>query len=173
MTAKRFLLRVTNSREDLLQRFLDLLARKKARYCVVGGLAVNAYAEPVVSLDLDLAVVADRIEEILAALPKAWKIQRFPHSINISSQTSELRIQLQLNYRYQDFIKGARLRTILGYRMPVTAIENVLQGKIWDYQDMTRRASKRQKDLADIFRMVEAKPELIDRLPQSIRKQLS
>jgi len=173
MTAKRFLLKATNSREDLLQRFLNLLDRKKAKYCVVGGLAVNAYAEPVVSLDLDLAVVADKIEEILAALPKSWKVRRFPHSINISSSASELRIQLQLNYRYQDFIKGARRRTILGYRMPVAAIENVLQGKIWAYQDKTRRASKRQKDLADIFRLVEAKPELIGLLPKEIKSFLA
>ena len=172
MTAKRFLLKATNSREDLLQRFLNLLARKRARYCVVGGLAVNAYAEPVVSLDLDLAVVSDKIEEVLAALPKSWKIRRFPHSINISSSASDLRIQLQLNYRYQDFIKGARLRTVLGYRMPVAAIENVLQGKIWAYQDKSRRPSKRQKDLADIFRLVEARPELTSSLPKDIKSLL-
>ncbi|HEX7342936.1 MAG TPA: hypothetical protein VF398_01640 [bacterium] len=157
----------------MLQIFLNLLARKKARYCVVGGLAVNAYAEPIVSLDLDLAVVSDKIEEILAALPKLWKIRRFPHSINISSSASELRIQLQLNCRYQDFIKGARRRTILGYRMPVAAIENVLQGKIWAYRDKTRRASKRQKDLADIFRLVEAKSELISLLPKEIKSLLA
>jgi hypothetical protein len=169
MTAKRFLLKATNSREDLLQRFLNLLARKKVKFCVVGGLAVNAYCEPVVSLDLDLAVVSDRIEEILAALPKSWKIQRFPHSINIGSRASELRIQLQLNYRYQDFIKRARRRTVLGYRMPVAAIQDVLQGKIWAYQDETRRPSKRQKDLADIFRLIEARPDLKALLPSDIK----
>jgi hypothetical protein len=35
-----------------------------ARYCVIGGQAVNAYAEPVVSLDLDLALAPGEIERL-------------------------------------------------------------------------------------------------------------
>jgi hypothetical protein len=37
--------------------------------------------------------------------------------------------------------------------------------------DSARRKSKRQKDLADILRLVEAHPELKERLPAKIRKQ--
>ena len=54
--------------------------------------------------------------------------------------------------------------------MKVAAVEDVLQGKIWAYLDEQRRKSKRQKDLADIFRLVEAYPNLKDLLPESIRK---
>jgi len=37
-----------------------LLRDEGVRFCAIGGLAVNAYGEPVVTLDLDLAVaVAD------------------------------------------------------------------------------------------------------------------
>lgn len=53
--------------------------------------------------------------------------------------------------------------------MKVATIEDVLQGKIWAYSDEQRRQSKRQKDLADIFRLVEEYPHLKDLLPESIR----
>ncbi|MCJ7729381.1 MAG: hypothetical protein MUO27_05850, partial [Sedimentisphaerales bacterium] len=63
-------------------------------------------------------------------------------------------------------------RNVLGYTIKVARIEDVLEGKVWAYMDKTRRKSKRQKDLADIFRIVEKYPQLEATLPQSIREQL-
>jgi hypothetical protein len=40
-------------RADLLGRLLALFEREGIRYCIIGGLAVNAYLEPVVSLNLE------------------------------------------------------------------------------------------------------------------------
>ena len=60
-------------------------------------------------------------------------------------------------------------KQVMGYEMKVSALEDVLQGKIWAYSDDQRRMSKRQKDLADIFRLVEAYPYLQHMLPESIR----
>jgi len=54
MTDKEFMNAVANGKADVLQIFLDALAALDAGYCVIGGLAVNAYVEPVVSLDLDV-----------------------------------------------------------------------------------------------------------------------
>ena len=56
--------------------------------------------------------------------------------------------------------------------MRVALMEDVLQGKVWAYSDEKRRKSKRQKDLADIMRLVEANPALETSLPASIRKEL-
>jgi len=61
---------------------------------------------------------------------------------------------------------------VLGYRMKVARLEDVLQGKVWAYMDKTRRKSKRQKDLADIFRIIERYPQLEASLPQNIREEL-
>jgi hypothetical protein len=47
-----------------------------------------------------------------------------------------------------------------------------LQGKVWAAQDSTRRASKRQKDLADIARLVEAFPHLRERVPADVLAKL-
>ena len=100
------------------------------------------------------------------------KVERFAHSVNLTRGKSDLRIQVWTDPRYQDFIPGASARTVLGYPMRVASVEDVLQGKIWAYLDEERRRSKRQKDLADIARLVEAYPSLMEHLPDSIRKHL-
>jgi hypothetical protein len=147
MTKKEFLNAISNGKVDIVQAFLDTLSASNADYCVIGGLGVNAYAEPVVSLDLDIIVAADNIETVLKAIKAHFKIQRFAHSVNLSTDKSDLRIQLQTDSRYQDFISRAATRTVLGYEMKVASVEDVLQGKIWAYSDDQRRKSKRQKDL--------------------------
>ncbi len=172
MTGKEFMRAVSNGQIDLLQLLLDALAKTKSAYCVIGGLAVNAYAEPVVSLDLDIIVAVENREKLLEALaPHKLKLERFEHSVNLSSPQSDLRIQLQTDERYQKFISKARDMKVLGYTMKVAIIEDVLQGKLWAYQDKTRRQSKRQKDLADITRLVESRPSLEELLPAAVREQ--
>jgi len=173
MTSKKFLNGVTQSQEDIVQLLLSLLEETHAAYCVIGGLAVNAYAEPVVSLDLDLVVVADRIGALReAALAKGIRVQEFEHSLNLSTVTSDLRIQVQTDPRYQEFIARAERRRVLGYEMAVAGLRDVLRGKLWAYSDETRRASKRQKDLSDIMRLAETHPELQGEIPPAIAERM-
>ena len=172
MTGKTFLNRVANGQTDAVSLLLNLLKQTGADYCVIGGLAVNAYAEPVVSLDLDLVVITDKVQALCkAASTRGAKIERFEHSINLTVPGSDLRVQLQTDPRYQEFIGRAEQRNVLGYTMAVAALEDVLAGKVWAYRDPQRRKSKRQKDLADILRMVEAHPEIKGRLPPEIESQ--
>ncbi|TET71425.1 MAG: hypothetical protein E3J56_06640 [Candidatus Aminicenantes bacterium] len=56
--------------------------------------------------------------------------------------------------------------------MSVACIEDVLQGKVWAYLDEQRRRSKRQKDLTDIMRLIEAYPSLENHIPAIILKKL-
>ncbi|MFQ5753869.1 MAG: hypothetical protein ACE5HI_17925 [bacterium] len=169
MTQKEFLNSIANGEMDILQLFLDLLKKHEIDYCVIGGLAVNAYVEPVVSLDLDLVVAADSIDKIVKMAQKTFNIKKFEHSLNLKSPKSDMRIQLQTDARYQAFIPEASPKKVMGYEMKVAALEDVLQGKIWAYSDTQRRKSKRQKDLADIFRLVEAHHHLNNLLPESIK----
>lgn len=164
--------KVAKEKKDLLQDFTGILKAGKITFCVVGGLAVNAYVEPVVSLDLDVVVVAKELPDLLALLEKKYRLKRYAKSINISSSFSDLRIQIQLDGRYQDFLKRAKEKEVLGYKLPVAGIEDVLRGKIWAAEDKARRPSKRQKDLADILRLIEAKKSLASLLPKSLKKTL-
>ncbi len=173
MTGNEFMRALANGKVDLLRIVLDVLKETGATHCVIGGLAVNAYAEPVVSLDVDLVVAQadlDRVRQ--ASQARGLKVESFPHSINLSGEGSDLRVQLQTDPRYQAFIARARPTEILGYKLPAAAKEDVLQGKIWAWSDTTRRRSKRHKDLADIGRLVEADPSLERSLPEAVRRAL-
>jgi hypothetical protein len=172
MTKKEFIQSLGNGRVDVIQAFLDLLETTKIEYCVIGGLAVNAYVEPVVSLDLDMVVATPSLGGLLQKATKIFSTKKFVHSINFTSLKSDLRIQLQTDPRYQEFISRAGMQEVMGYRMKVAALEDVLQGKLWAYADPERRASKRQKDLADIFRLVETYPRLKKQLPSTLRKKI-
>jgi hypothetical protein len=163
---------VTSDKAGFLDRVVALLAESGLRYCVIGGQAVNAFVEPVVSLDLDLAVAAADVAAAEELLRGHFRVERFPHSVNVSMTGSDLRVQLQTDPRYGGFVETASERNVLGLRLPVARLEDVLQGKIWAAQDPTRRPSKRQKDLADISRLVEAHPELRSLLPEDILSRL-
>lgn len=64
MTGKTFLNAIAKGKVDIIQIFLNILAQTRSSYCVIGGLAVNAYVEPVVSLDLDIIVGAPDLEKV-------------------------------------------------------------------------------------------------------------
>ncbi len=172
MDEREFLNRAANGQGDFVQEVLALLETHGAPFCLVGGLAVNAYAEPVVSLDMDIVVVAEQLESLVGILQTYFTVKRYPHSINVTSPKSDLRVQLQTDARYQPFVQRAVRKKVLGYELPVAALEDVLQGKLWAYADVERRPSKRQKDLADILRLVEAHPHLEAMLPEHIKRML-
>ncbi|UCD85641.1 MAG: nucleotidyl transferase AbiEii/AbiGii toxin family protein [Deltaproteobacteria bacterium] len=168
MNQKSFLNCVSHGEEDVIQEIIDLMEQKNIEYCVIGGLAVNAYVEPVISLDLDVVVIVDGIDKLIESTRDKFTIEKFPHSINLGSKNSDIRIQIQIDERYQDFIKRASIKNVMGYKMMVASLEDVLIGKVWAYSDEQRRGSKRQKDLADIIRIIESFPEMKSKLPEPI-----
>ena len=173
MNQKTFLNGVANGKKDIIQEIVDALNANNIEYCVIGGLAVNAYVEPVVSLDLDIVVIVDGIDKLITTTRNKFKVEKFPHSINLGSKDSDIRIQIQTDERYQDFINRASIRNIMGYQMSVASLEDVVTGKVWAYSDEQRRGSKRQKDLADIMRIIESFPELKSSLPASIMERIN
>ena len=172
MHATTFWKTVTMDRAGFLDRLIALLDAQGIRYCVVGGQGVNAYAEPVVSLDLDLAVAVEDLPRAEALLRATFSVERHPHSLNVSEAESALRVQIQTDPRYGGFAGRAASREILGVRLPVATIEDVLQGKVWAASDPARRASKRLKDLADIARLLEVAPHLRPLVPTEILAKL-
>jgi len=172
MTERQFINRVSNSKGDFLKWFIDILEEENIPFCVIGGLGVNAYVEPVVSLDLDLVISPFDLERLIALLGEKVSIKKEKDSVNISSPLSDLRIQIQTDPKYQGFIKNASYKNVLGYKLPVASCEDILEGKIWAFQDKERRPSKRKKDIADIMRLVEKYPHLIEKLPDVIKNEM-
>ena len=159
-------------RDNFLERVLEFLKVSGTRFCVIGGTGVNAYAYPVVTEDLDIVVAAEEIEALEASLSRDFKVRRFAHSLNVSAPPSKLQIQIRTDPRYFDFINRCQIRNVMDFELPVAHIEDILQGEIWAAMDADRRQSKRQKDLADIARIIEVVPELRDRVPAELLSKM-
>ena len=172
MRAAAFLRAVTVDDANLLERLLTLLREQSVGFCVIGGQAVNAYVEPLVSLDLDVVIATADLPRAMALLEPEFQLEHFPNSVNLTAAGSDLRVQFQTDPRYAAFVARSVERDVLGIRMPVATVEDVLQGKVWAAEDERRRPSKRQKDFADIARLIEAFPNLRERVPETILRRL-
>ncbi len=142
-------------------------------YCLIGGLAVNCYVEPVYTLDADIVVIASSLLPLAEHLrKKAFKIEDHPHSINVYPPGSELRIQFTIDERYQSFLARSVQAQVLGKTVRVACLEDVTRGKLWAYSDSQRRLSKRKKDELDLIRLAEAHPGLKTLYPTELREQI-
>lgn len=127
--SRNFFNRVASQKGDFLQDFIDIPTTRQIGYCVICRLAVNAYVEPVVSLNLDVVVALERLDELVGILNQRFQARKHLRSINVSSPESELRIRIQTDPRYQDFISRASRRTVLGFEFFVASLEDVLLAK--------------------------------------------
>ena len=172
MTAAEIYESVTNGGATDFAELVTVLNRNKPS-CLVGGLAVNCYVEPVYTVDVDLVVVAANLEQIGRELEAAgFRLKRFEHSMNAQRRSSELNVQFTTDARYQDFLANASEHEVLGIRIPVASLEDIIRGKVWAWQDEQRRSTKRKKDELDLMRIAEAHPALRRLIPAEIVKQL-
>lgn len=142
-------------------------------WCLIGGLGVNCYVEPVYTLDADIVVATAAVLSIKTELLAAgFSVHDFPHSINARMSGSELRIQLSIDPRYQAFLEETQVMEVLGEQVPVASLTNIVRGKIWAWSDKSRRPTKRKKDELDLMRILEAYPDLRDLMPEEIKEQL-
>ena len=163
MSEGEFIAAITGHDSDL-RRAVEALRASGRPFCLIGGLAVNQYAEPVVTLDADFAVVAAAgVEEALRA--QGFEVQSFAHSINARLPGSKLRLQITINSRYAAFPSRAQEGRVFDVDLPVAGLSDVVQGKIWAFQDEQRRVSKRAKDRADLIRIAEEHPSLVAQIP--------
>jgi hypothetical protein len=172
MTASEVFESVTGSGSSDFATLVGIL-NAHGNWCLIGGLAVNCYVEPVYTLDADLVVAAaesDLIRQDLTTV--GFSIQEFAHSINAQMKGSDLRIQLSTDLRYQDFLTNTKLMEVLGEQVPVAALPKLVQGKLWAWKDEKRRPTKRKKDELDLMRILEAYPELRSLMPEEISKQV-
>jgi hypothetical protein len=129
-------------------------------WCLIGGLAVNHYVEPVYTIDADIVVVASGLPDLVEHLQEA----------GLNPPTSDLRIQFTTDPRYQAFLPRACEATVLGVAAKVAALEDIAQGKLWAWSDPSRRLSKRKKDELDLIRLAEAHPHLLRLYPEELRR---
>jgi hypothetical protein len=172
MTASEVFEAVTGSGSSDFATLVAILNRRGS-WCLIGGLAVNCYVEPVYTLDADIVVIASELPEVKGELLAAgFAVEEFPHSLNARMPKSDLRIQFTLDPRYQEFVQDTKIREVLGEQVPVASLANVVRGKVWAWTDDKRRLSKRKKDELDLIRILETYPNLSDLMPREIREQM-
>jgi hypothetical protein len=143
-------------------------------YCLIGGMAVNCYVEPVYTLDADLVIIASNMSELTISLSEhGFRMEEHPHSLNAQTPTSQLRIQFTTDPRYQAFLTRAIEAHVLGIPVKVACLEDVTRGKLWAYSDSTRRFSKRKKDELDLIRLAESYPDLKTLYPPHLLDQIN
>src|SRR5438105_14486998 len=101
--ALQFWKAVTMDRSDFLERILAVLTENGIRFCAIGGVGVNAYTYPVVTLDLDIAVPLNDVERAEKILSRDFKVRRFAHSVNVTAPGSALMVQVQTEPEYPPF----------------------------------------------------------------------
>jgi hypothetical protein len=172
MTAEEIYESVTNGGTSEFAEAAAILD-KTGRWCLIGGLAVNCYVEPVYTVDADIVVAAENVARIREKFTAAgFQFAEFTHSLNANKPGSKLQIQLTQDPRYQTFIDGAERREVLGQQIPVARLEDIVQGKVWAWQDSERRTTKRKKDELDLMRIADAYPQLRHLIPNDIVSQL-
>lgn len=154
-------------------RLVEVLERLEMSWCMIGGLAVNYWAEePLATADVDVVIAAERVEEAVEQLVAAGlQAKRFEWSINLKG-ASKVSIQISTDELYRDFPSRSVAADVHGILMRVASLGDTLAGKVVAWRDHKRRPSKRQKDLLDIMRLVESHPELTTELPPDIAAQL-
>ena len=173
MTAKQFYDWQTSGGTDDVMRLVDMLERADVAWCVIGGVAVNHWAEqPMVTQDVDLVVASDAVDRTVSLLEQAgFQSERFAWSVNFKGH-SAVSVQLSTEDFYRDYPSRAVAADVHGILMRVASLPDTLRGKIKAWSEPERRQSKRIKDLADIARLVEAHAQLWDDLPHELKDQV-
>ena len=120
----------------------------------------------------NLSVIAHMIDSCLEALAAAgFMATTFEWSVNLKGR-STVSIQISTEDFYKTYPERAVPADVHGILMRVASLEDTLRGKLKAWTEPGRRPSKRQKDLADIFRLVEAHPHLRPLLPEAVVARL-
>lgn len=142
-------------------------------WCMIGGLAVNHWAaEAMATADVEIVIAAEQVDNAVKALTAAgFKAKKFQWSVNLTGR-SKVSVQISTEKVYQEFPARSVPADIHGILMRVANLSDTLTGKLLAYRDKQRRPSKRQKDLTDIMRLVEAHPKLKKMLPADVARRI-
>ena len=157
-----------------VSRLVAALENREIPWCMIGGLAVNHWAEePMATADVDLVIASEKVEEAADALKSlGFTENRHDWSINFKGQ-SKVSIQISTEEMYLEFPSRAVPANVHGILMRVASLEDTLAGKLAAYSEPSQRPTKKLKDILDIGRLAEAHPQLLTHLPPAILTKLN
>lgn len=163
---------IVSEEKTFYSDFLDILEDCRIYYCLLGGIAVNCYTDPLENQDLELVVKSDQLDALILTLKKQFIVERTADYFKVYEKPQTTQVRILLGDRYQPFVGRAQLHNILDFEYPVASLKDVLKAKEWSAMGKNTRPTERQKDLADIARILAVKPSMDKSLPMKLRKQL-
>ena len=89
MTKRQFYDWQTAGGSSDVAKLVRALEAREISWCMIGGLAVNHWAEePMVTADVGLVIAAEQVENAVAALQECgFAAERFPWFVNLKGQS--------------------------------------------------------------------------------------
>ena len=164
---------MVSDKSGFLERIVALLEEAGFPYCVIGGVAVNAYAPSMVTQDLDIVLASDDIERARTLLSEHFRIREFEHSINVYDPGSKLQVQIQKDPELGLILGNAQRLDVDDMDLPVAALADLFRLKVAAAMEPTRRNMKRGKDRMDLARLVTEFPHLRPLLPEELVEEVT
>lgn len=163
-----------DSKERALRELVKVLGREKVAYAIIGGLAVQIYSkEPRTTLDIDVALRS--YDDIPRAALKAAGFTfeaTHAHSQNWRAPGHGARKQRTAIQFSADGLMGEAVTRAIDVRtremrLKLAALPDLVLLKLEAIEEPKRRPSKRQHDIADVYRLLEDHPELERGMPDA------
>lgn len=180
MTERELYNHVSKGGGDVIADAVKIL-RNECKFCLIGGLAVNCYVEPVYSMDVDFAVSVCDTGKLLHSFEEAgFHVGERTYSARFSCPESMCqirpgclaRIRIDNESRMKEFPLRADNREIFGEIIPVACLDDLVQERSWflECPDLDIVSSK--KAGLDLIRISMKYPEYLPKMPEEIRCQV-
>ena len=151
-----------------------MLKEAGGRYAVTGDLAINAYVDPVFTADAEIVIALSDVDRFAQALLELGdRIERHPFSLNFRKRGSDLSLQVSTDPANQGLLDRAVTKEVVAVQVKVASLSDLVEGKIRAWSDPERRLSKRVKDQADLLRIAERYPEMVELLPERLKAEMA
>lgn len=152
---------VVTSKERAFRELFGILEEAGTRYALIGGLAVQLWAEEArTTLDIDVAVLS------YAAIPRRALeaagfrlLGRHEHSENWMGP-DDTPVPFSQDPAFAALVEHAVTRSFEGGQVRVASAIELVRAKLRAARDVARRPSKRMRDLADAQSLIEREPDL-------------
>ena len=148
MTTEMFFQKGNNDRVDFFNLWIDFVERHGIDYCLVGGLAVNAYCEFRGTVDMDM-VVAD-LERVLEKIKPPMYAKPWRFFVKVRCDKSDLTVQLQKHTWFKEYLKRAVTRKVLGRKVRVACLKDLIASKEMAVASPKRNKAKQFVDQRDL-----------------------
>ena len=174
MSSLAFWKAVVADKSNFLERVIALLESSGFPYCVIGGVAVNAYAEVAITKYFDVSVRSNDFAAVVEKLHAQFEISTDETETTIF-RTAGSGLEVRVFVAKPGW--GARPKScqrmdVCGLQLPVASSDATARFWAERASDIRLRKSHRAIEIYHLARLVEASPELLPLIPDTVRESM-